>query len=687
MKRLCLLIVSLVLVLLLIPSLALAKPAPPPTFDQAIDQLFAQGYPQNIDAKIAAMGTNPVLGFRWAGSRADNQAANYIAAQLRAAGLTNVHLEAVPTDVFNFLSASVTAGSRTMVASSFAGIRPTPPKGVTAQVVYAHSGTKQDFDALQAAGVSVAGKLVIIDADFNSWWCNDPAAEATARGAIGEIFTYGPPTDGYYNYKPDALGSFDSQFDMTTSPAVYISMQDGAWLKGQLDANGVGPVVTMKLVEQVRLADDGGVGYNVFGDIPGSVNDGSFVLFDAHHDAHFHSAADDTVGCVNNLAIAKAMMMSHYKPTYTMRFMFVTGEEFGYTNCYNDWCTGAWFAIDQAHPDWAGRLRGFINNDQTGGVGTFNMVSTPEFMPYLNALGAAAGSALPGGYNVSTPNSTWNDSWTFTAAGVQAVTVSSGSFPHSAYHTQYMTADWLNWPGIAQGAKFMFRIADGLTQGQLPYDLKTRADEVAANVSAPSLLLAGADAGAVTRLENDISAFQSAAAAYQARSIPPAHYADVNQSLLQIEKTLGVTFTGQNVWQMMIYPHQQVLLDLQSLEQAIADLQLATPDRTGAMAALSNVGLASVGLRVDDAVYRHLLTRLDPTYYRAVWGDQGHALTTAELLDIVPQYDAIQLGTWDSQTIAQLQAMVASDVVGLNTRLDAMSAALEQVIPQINALN
>ena len=42
-----------------------------------------------------------------------------------------------------------------------------------------------DFDALAAKGVSVKGKLVLVDSDFEGWWLNYPGAEATSRGAIG----------------------------------------------------------------------------------------------------------------------------------------------------------------------------------------------------------------------------------------------------------------------------------------------------------------------------------------------------------------------------------------------------------------------------------------------------------------------------------------------------------------------
>ena len=172
-----------------------------------------------------------------------------------------------------------------------------------------------------------------------------------------------PTPAPYYSVAPDALGSFDAEFDWADVPAVYISQQDGAWLEGQLKPDGVGPVVTMKLIENVRMATKGGTGYNVFGDLPGKVKDGTFVLFGAHHDGYFHSATDDTDGDVNNLAIAKAMVKSGYRPQHTVRFMVTTGEEFGYVNSYYDWCIGAWYSITHAHPAWAGKIRAFLNSD------------------------------------------------------------------------------------------------------------------------------------------------------------------------------------------------------------------------------------------------------------------------------------------------------------------------------------
>ena len=89
--------------------------------------------------------------------------------------------------------------------------------------------------------------------------------------------------------------------------------------------------------------------------------------------------------------------------------------------------------------------------------------------------------------------------------------------------------------------------------------------------------------------------------------------------------------------------------------------------------------------KLDYNVYTHLVSRLNPGYKRVAWGAQGHPVWP--LLDVMPQYNAIQGGTWDTQTVTDLTTMRDQDLTDLNTRLNAMSAALEQITPQITALN
>ncbi len=607
-------------------------------------------------------GTNPKLGFFMGGTWSDNARAAYIAKQMKAMGLTNVHLEPVPLDVFTFKSASVKVGYNTMVASVFAGARPTPATGLKAQVVYAHDGTAADFDALAKAGIDVKGKLVLLDADLWTWWVNYQAAQATARGAIGVIFTYGENTGDYYSYAANALGSFDGEFDWHDVPSVYISQEDGAWLESQLDKDGVGPVVTMKNNTTVRMASKGGVGYNVFGDLPGKIKDGTFVLFGAHHDGYFRTATDDTDGVVNNLTIAKAMVNSHYRPQHTVRFMATTGEDFGMENSYYDWCIGSWYSITHTHPKWAGKIRAFLNSDHFIGDNPLKIV-TPDVTPFVSGLAAASPDLLPYSYKISGVSNTWKDSWTFGAEGVPIVSFDNKVDSLGTYHTQYMNSSYIDWNYMAKIAKFIFRVEEPFNNGGLlPYGLKSRADSLAGTVVPNDLMAAGADATKVGRLQTDVTAFQKAAGDYEARasSIPAAHYAAVNASLLKIQKQISKALTGLSPFQSTIYPHEQVLLDVQSLNSAIDDLKQASPDTTAAQEALVNVDWNSNGLSLDHNVYAHLLDRLNPSYKYVAWGAQGHPVWP--LQDVMPQYNAIGNGTWNAETVSQLTAMRDQDL-------------------------
>ncbi|HSQ79102.1 MAG TPA: M28 family peptidase, partial [Candidatus Bathyarchaeia archaeon] len=318
------------LTLLLVIGLSCARPGRG-SFDREIDRLFTAGYPQGLETYFCSLGTDPALGFRWAGTTAERAASDRVAAEMRAAGLANVRLEPVPVDVFEFEGASLTVGGRVMTASTFAGVPPAPEGGITAPIVYAKGGAAADFDA---AG-DVAGKIVLLDLRLGSWWISLPAMEAKHRGAAGIVCTYTPDDPKYFSADPAALGSFDGQYDMGLPPWIYVARRDGDRLKADLAA---GPVTgTLVLKEKVRLAKDGGQGLNVVGEIPGARRDGQIVLLAAHQDAHFRAGADDTGALVNLLTIAKAMTASGYRPGSTVVFLATTGEEFGYTDSYYEW--------------------------------------------------------------------------------------------------------------------------------------------------------------------------------------------------------------------------------------------------------------------------------------------------------------------------------------------------------------
>ena len=267
----------------------------------------------------------------------------------------------------------------------------------------------------------MTGKLVVIDSNFEGWWLDFPAGEATLRGAKGVIMTYGPNSSPWYE-PMNALGGNDGEYRLSWVPMIYIAREDGAWLKGELKKGAV--TATMTTEADVQLAKDGGTGYNVVGELPGSSDSPQKVLIASHHDAHFRAGLDDTGAVSAEMTMAKAMVLSGAQPQHTVVFMITTAEEFGYTECWFDWSIGAWYAITHTHPEWAGQIRGFLNLEVMAAKGAeLGMTASAEMAPWLTDSARGSAALLPNGYLVKYPGLTWNDEWTFTAAGVPSVTL------------------------------------------------------------------------------------------------------------------------------------------------------------------------------------------------------------------------------------------------------------------------
>jgi Iap family predicted aminopeptidase len=663
----------LVLILALGGSPA-CRPGGRASFDASVDDLFAKGYPRELETYFCSLGTNPELGFRWAGTTAERAVSNRVAEEMKAMGLRNVRLEPVPVDVFEFEEASLTVGGRRLTASTVGGVPPTPPEGVTAPVVYVRGGTAADFDA---AG-DVSGKIVLVDLMLGSWWLTLPALEAAERRAAGIVATSTPDDAKYFSGDDAALGSFDGQYDSGAPPWIYIARRDGDWLKSELAA---GPVAaTLVLKEKVTMAGAGGTGFNVVGEIPGRRGDGQIVLFAAHQDAHFRAGADDTAALVNMLTVARAMKASGYRPASTMVFLATTGEEFGYTDAYYEWIVGAWWAATRTHPDWAGRVRALVNLETMALAGApLTLRASPELKPWLERLTARSADLLQFGVEILTPVASWNDQWTFTAAGIPSFKMNVQTDAYDAiYHSNLDSPAIVDYAHLARIAKFVFRAAGELDDGPLPYSLTARAEDLAAALKADDIGGAGADPGVVSRLNEAVEAFSRAAAAVDAAA-PALRGRDsitANAALLDVEKVLnsGLTAMSPADDDATVYPYQPVLRDLRGIASALAALRSAPPDPAAALKALSGVYLTRHGLAFSHPVYRKQIARLDPAFDRVAWGAQGHL---PRPLDVVPEHRQIEAGE-TGRAIASLEPKERSLAAELDARLGRMADLLEK---------
>lgn len=677
--------VLLLVVLCLTLPLLLPLTAQALTYDQSVDQLLSQNYPQTLETYLCGLGTSS-LGFRNAGSTADNQAATYIRDQMTAAGLANARLEPVPVDLTQFNSASVTVGTRVMDAVPWAGVPGTAPAGITAQVVYVGTATKAEMDA---AG-NVSGKICLVDYDTANY---DPAiqgAECHARGAAAIILTRKAGLTTLFGAS-GALGAYDALWNLNWGPMLFIKQTDGDWLKSQIASGTV--TATFKSDVTVLLGSAGAVGYNVVGDIPGSDPNGQAIVISSHHDAYFSGGIDNTSSVVGMLLMAKAMEMSGYAPERTIIFLFTTGEECGQTDAYYEWLYGAYYAVTQAHQDWPGKIACNINLEMLGynNRPTLWAETTPDLNAWYRAL-AQQYLSLSG----SSTSLNWigdvfatSDQAAFAAAGIPSIclfTPWESYYYDNLYHTQFDNTSIVNYTYLGQNMKFIDRLVTSVDGDGaiLPYSLSDRGSEISSNVSATKLRSDGADSATVTRLTNAISAFRTAASNYNTRkpTIPSSRYATVNSSLMSIEFLINKGFTAMGAWVSAAgYPHKQVQYDIEQLTTAINNLG-TKPKPANALAALAQVSMNFYGTKFDYSAFTEEQARHQPGYSKLGFGG---LMQLAPFLDIMPQYNEIVAKQY-TQAKAELQAKRSQEITELNARLVKMAQTLETVTPLVNAL-
>jgi aminopeptidase YwaD len=663
-------ILGILLLALAFPVVAGAMPS----YDRAVDQVIASKWPQRLEDYFTSLGTNPDLGFRWAGTSAERAVGIRVAREMRAMGLVRVHREAVPEDVFSFTKGALTVGDREMVASTFAGVPPTPTGGITAPIVYVGAGTAADYE-----GLDVEGKLVLVDARMASWWFNMPGFEAEHQGALGIIFTFTPDDPSYYSVAPDALGSFDGCWDPSSIPALYICQNDGDWLKQQIKSAET--TATMDLRIGVRLREDGGKGYNVLGKIPGTSRDGQQIVFAAHQDVHFRAGCDDTGALVDMLVMARAMKMSGYRPAHDIVFLATTGEEFGNVDVYYDFCAGSLGAAKQ-HPGWMGRTRAFIVWETMAEKDApLSVASCPELTGFFDRVDK---TSLPYGGEVSSPISTWNDQWNFQSRGVLTAELAAvGADYWTLYHSNHETKALLDWNNMSGIAKYVYRATRGLDRSLLPYDFSAVAADLGTKVDGPALVDAGCRPARVDRLVDAVAAFAEAAGDVESdRAALAARSVVANRVFLAAAKTFNANLSALDMLDHAIYPHQQVLGDVQGLDAAIAALTEGTPDPDAALDALGATYMTWYGINFSYPVYIHEISRRDPGYARIGWGGTGRLPIP---LDVMPEWRMILKGDY-AAAAEGLSAKREVQVTDLNKRITAMATALETAADQLGSL-
>jgi N-acetylated-alpha-linked acidic dipeptidase len=180
-----------------------------------------------------------------AGSKRNNELADYIAAEWKKQGLEDVIIRRYDVYGTNPKSASLEmiAPTRYQALLREAPLDADPDSKkpnisaawlgmsisgeVTAPVIYAHSGNPEDYDLLRKNGISVKGKIVLVRYSNPYSYRGFKALTAQREGAAAMLVYSDPQEDGYKKGKVDPDGPWGPEYHIQRGAITYDFMVPG----------------------------------------------------------------------------------------------------------------------------------------------------------------------------------------------------------------------------------------------------------------------------------------------------------------------------------------------------------------------------------------------------------------------------------------------------------------------------
>ncbi len=174
-----------------------------------------------------------------AGSKRNNELADYIAKEWREQGLEDVVIRRYDVYGTNPKSASLEMIAPVHYQATLreAALDPDPDSKnpaisgawlgmsisgeVTAPVVYAHSGNPEDYDLLRKNGISVKGKIVLVRYSNPYSYRGFKALTAQREGAAAILIYSDPAEDGYKKGKVDPDGPWGPEYHIQRGAITY----------------------------------------------------------------------------------------------------------------------------------------------------------------------------------------------------------------------------------------------------------------------------------------------------------------------------------------------------------------------------------------------------------------------------------------------------------------------------------
>ncbi len=324
---------------------------------------------------LAAQTSGPVLmdhcrAFaRWvklSGTPDEAESLRYVQARLDEYGYTT---RIILHDAYISLpgKARVEIDGTTLTAITHSMGRPSPPAGLTAEVIYVGDGT--DF-----AAKDVRGKIVLAEGIATPVI----AALARAGGAVGQLHI-SPHHHLHEMCISPVWGNPDPQTvaQLPATVACTISNADGSTLRDRLAA-GEKPRVT--------LHAEVDTGWRKTPSLEATLNapnpDAPFILFSGHHDTWYYGVMDN--GSANATMLETARLAATQRADWkrNLRICFWSGHSHGRYSGSTWYVDNHWHEFDRL-------CAAHVNVDSTGGTGATELAHAAAMAP-LHALAAEA---------------------------------------------------------------------------------------------------------------------------------------------------------------------------------------------------------------------------------------------------------------------------------------------------------
>ena len=646
----------------------------------------------NLAKQMEAYRTNPVLGYRPAGSKAEFETGEMLKSYMEDLGLSNVRKDEIKVDGWEFekavLAYADAAGERQEVQLGAYQTDFVTKGAETFQVVYVGKGGEKDY-----ADKDVTGKIVLAEINQrDEWWINFPVYQAHEKGAKALIAVQ---IGGYGQVDEKALNAQDIA-GPPEAAAFSMSFEDSEKLKACLDEKGE---ITVTLDASSRVMRDVST-YNILGEIPGRRSD-RMILLSAHYDSYFSGFQDDNTAVAMMLGIARAFTKMGYQPENTWVFCAMAAEEWGIADSKYDWSTGAYAEVFNVHPEWAGKVIGDFNfelpalsNGNLDGIRC-----TYEYKDFfedtLKTLPALS-PAYPEGVLVSAPIETWSDDFSVAISGIPSMVneFSAGSFMTTHYHSQYDSDAYYNEAAYRFHHELYGLLLMHLDrQSVAPLNFAEVFEQASASLD---VLMCQKSGSRVTALLNLLGQTEEVAEEVYDRiydineaGVDSEQCREAENILLKVFKMAQDKYVRLTWEDAVVFPQEAAQNNLRYLKKAIRALKRKIPDAEAAFEALYEIDNNAYAFQFSKQVYERFTDYvLDQNSDRLQWG-RGRIVHHENLYDLVAQLmDKYHQGATDfSDEIVELEKVAKRQKAYLRDDIEYMLQSTEKMLLLLQAAN